>query len=110
MVVFMAQSPSNLLGEFIVQPVDDIPYVKLNVADVQILAPAITGIQNVHEVGQDIHNRFAARKRRVAEVVDSTALGIGGDQSFSNFRQGFFQANVGGHETPPGSGKADASG
>ena len=86
LVVFVAQSPSNLLGEFIVKPVDDIPHVKLDVADVQILAPAIAGIENVHQVGQDIHDRFAARKRLVTEVVDSTALGVGGDQSFSNFR------------------------
>ena len=93
----MPQGPGDLLRQLVVQAVDQVADVVFDVADVQVLPAPVAGIEDVHQVGEDVDDGFAAGQRLVAEVVDVPALGVGGDQRLGDLGQTFLQANVGGH-------------
>ena len=96
-LAIVPQGPGDLLGELVVQAVDQVADVVFDVADVQVLPPPVTGKENVHQVRQDMDDGIPAWQRPMPEVMDVAALGIGGDQRLGDLRQSFLQANVGGH-------------
>jgi hypothetical protein len=97
LAILVAQGAGDLLGEFVVQAVDQVADVVLDVAQVQVLPTPITGIKNIHQVGDDFDDGVATGQRFMAEMAGAAALGIGGDNRFGDFRQGFLQANIRGH-------------
>ncbi len=97
LIAIVPEHAGDLRGELVVQAVDQIADVVFDVADVQVLPAPVAGIENVHQVGQNIDDGLAAGQRLVAEVVDVPALGVGRDQRLGDLGQTFLQTNVGGH-------------
>ena len=95
---FVAQRAGDLLGQLVVQAVDQAADVVLDVADVQVLPPAVAGVEHLEEVGEDVGDRVAAGQRLVAEVVEPAALGVGVDELVGDLRQLFLEADVRGHD------------
>ena len=93
----MAQGAGDLLDQLVVQAIDQVADVVLDVADVQVLPPPVAGIEDVQQIAEDLDDGLAAGQRLVAEVAGAAALGVGGDNAFGDFRQRFFQSDVGGH-------------
>ena len=93
-VAFMPQGPGDLLRELVVQAVDEVANVVLDIADVQVLPAHVARIENVHEIGEDVDDRFTTGQRLVAQVVDVPALGVRRHQSFGDLGQTFLQSNV----------------
>ena len=73
------EGPGDLLGELVVQAVDQVADVVLDVADVQVLPAAVAGVEDLAEVVEDLDDLAIARQRRVAEVVDPAAFLVGLD-------------------------------
>jgi hypothetical protein len=94
----MAQGSGNLLGQLVMQAVDQVADVVLDVADVEVLPADEAGIEHVHQVRDDFDNRFAARQGFVAEVVDPAALGVRRHEGFRDLRQSFLETKVGSHD------------
>src|SRR5262245_54338726 len=74
-----------------------------DVAHVQVLPAGEPGVEDVHQIGQDLNDRLAAGQGLVAEVVDVAALGVGVHNGVGKFGQDFFEADVGGHDDLLGS-------
>src|SRR5205823_2409726 len=70
---FVTQRPGDLLRELVVQAVDQVADVILDVADVQVLAAPVAGVEDVHDVGQDLDDDLTARQGTVAEVAGGYA-------------------------------------
>ena len=85
------------MGELVVQRVDQVADVVVDVADVQVLPPAVAGVEHLVEVVDDVGDRVAAGQRLVAEVVEPAALGVGRDELVGDRRQFLLQPDVGGH-------------
>ena len=89
--------PADLRGERVVQAVDQIADVVGDVAQVQAVAAAIAGIENLLEVFGRGDDRLVIRQRAVAQVADAADLGVRVDDPLGQDRQVFFQSKVGGH-------------
>ncbi len=96
-ILLVPQGAGDLLRQLVVQAVDQVADVVLDVADVQVLPPPVTGIKDVEQVAEDLDDGLAAGQRLVAEVAGAAALGIGGDDGLGDLRQRFLQSDVGGH-------------
>jgi len=96
--VFVAAGAEDLLGQLVVQAVDEIADVVFDVAQVQVLPSAVARVHDLQEIIQDFDDGVAARQRSVAQMVEPAALGVRADESFDDFRQGFFESQIGGHE------------
>ncbi len=94
----MLQGPGDLRRQFVVQAIDEVTDVVGDVADMQTFSPPVAGIEDFLEVIQDRDNRVILRQRTMAQVVDDTDFGIGLDDTISQARQLFFQAEVGSHD------------
>ena len=75
----MPEGAGDLLGEAVVQAVDQVADVVADVPHVQVLPPAVAGIEDLAEVGQDLDDLAVARQGRMAEVVDPATLFVGLD-------------------------------
>ena len=95
----MAQGAADLQRERVVQAVDQVAHVVGDVAQVQAVAAAITGIEDLLEVLGGGDDGVVVRQRAVAQVVDAAHLGVGVDDPLGQHRQVFFQSNVGCHNT-----------
>ena len=60
---------------------------------------AVTGIEDVVQVGEDVDHRLAAGQRLMAQMIEPAAFGVSGHERFGDFRQFFFETNVGSHRT-----------
>jgi Asp-tRNA(Asn)/Glu-tRNA(Gln) amidotransferase C subunit len=81
-----------LLGETIVQGIDQIAHVVGHVAEVEVLALAVSGVEDFVEVLEDVDDLGVAGEWRVAEVVDTAAFLVSADDSVDEGRQGFLEA------------------
>ena len=93
----VAKRPADLLGQLVVQPVDQIAHVVGDVAQVQPVAAAIAGIEDLLQVFGSVDDRVVVRQRAMAQVVDRADLGVGLDDPLGQLGQVFFEAKVGGH-------------
>ena len=93
-VAFVPQGPGDLLGQLVVQPVDQVADVIFDVADMQILPAHVAGVEDIHQIGEDVDNGFPAGQRLMAEVIDVPALGVRGHQRFGDLGQTFLQPYV----------------
>ena len=87
------QRPGDLLGQLVVQPVDQVAHVVGHVAQVQTVAAPIAGIEDVLQALGDLDDGLVVRQRAVAEVADAGQLGVrltmrsvSSGSSFSFFR------------------------
>ena len=99
--VFVAQDARDLLHEIVVQAIHEIADMVLDIPDVEVLAPAITGIENLRQVGEDFDHAFPAGQGLVPQMIDVAALGVRRYQRLGDFGQAFFQANIRGHGRIP---------
>src|SRR5262249_39536870 len=67
----------DLLGQAIVQAVDQVADVIGDVADVQVLPTAVAGVEDLPEIGQDVDDLAVTGERRMAQVVDRAAVLVG---------------------------------
>ena len=104
----MAERPADLHGQRVVQPVDQVAHVVGDVAQVQPVAAAIAGIEDLLEVFGGGDDRVVVRQRAMAQVVDAADLGVGVDDPLGQHGQAFFESNIGGHNKPS-SGVATAA-
>ena len=70
----VAEGAGDLLGQPVVQAVDQLADVVRNVAPIQILPPAVAGVEDLPQIAQDVDDFAIARQRAMAEVVDRAAL------------------------------------
>ena len=103
-ILLVAQGAGDLLGQLVVQAIDQVADVILNIADVQVLPPPVPGIEDVHQIAEDIDDGLATGQRFVAEMAGPAAFGVGGDDGFGDFGKRFFQTNISGHDEVPGAG------
>ena len=64
------QGPRDLLGQLIVQAVDQVAHVVGDVAQVQPVAPPVAGKNDVFQAFQDLDDRFVAGQRAMAQMRD----------------------------------------
>ena len=83
----MAEGAGDLLGQAVVQAVDQVADVVGDVAQVQVLPAAVAGVEDLPEVGQDLDDLPVARQRRVAQVMDRAAFLVGLDDASRDRRQ-----------------------
>ena len=81
----------------VVQPIDQVAHVVGDIAQVQAVAAAIAGIENLLEVLGGGDDRVVVGQRAVAQVVDAAHLGVGVDDPLGQHGQALFESNVGGH-------------
>ena len=58
------QRAHDLDGEAVVQAVDQVADVVADVAEVEVLPPAVAGVEHLAEVGQDVDHLAVARQRQ----------------------------------------------
>ena len=115
------QRPGDLRGQLVVQAVDQVADVVGDVAQVQALAAAIAGVEDLLQVLGGRDDDFVVGQRAVAQVADRADLGVGLHDALGQLGQLFFEAQVGSHgcrswlpHAPRavvcGSGKANAVG
>ena len=97
----VTQGPGDLLGELIVQAVDQVAHVVGDVAQVQPVAPPVAGKDDVLQAFQDLDDRFIVGQRAMAEMRDRAQLRVGLNNAVGQFGQGLFDANVGRHGMTP---------
>ncbi len=97
----VAQGPGDLLGELIVQAVDQIAHVVGDVAQVQPVAPPVAGKDDVFQAFQDLHDRFVVGQRAMPQMGDRAQLRVGLNNAVGQIGQGLFDANVGRHGMTP---------
>ena len=85
----------------VVEPVDQVADVVADISHVQILAPAVTGVEDLAEVLEDLDDLAVARQGLMAEVVDPAAFLVRLDQPLGERRERFFQRHVGCHPRSP---------
>ena len=68
-------------GQAVVQAVDQVADVVGDVAEVQVLAATVAGIEDLPQIGQDVDDLPVARQRRMAQVVDRAAFLVGLDDA-----------------------------
>ena len=66
----VAQSAADLLGELVVQPIDQIAHVVGDIPQMEILAASVAGVENLLEVLARGDDRVVVGERAVAEIVD----------------------------------------
>jgi hypothetical protein len=69
-----------------------------HIAQVEVLPPAIAGVEDLAQVGQDIDDLAVAGKRRVPEVVDGATFLIGLDDPLSYGGERISRFEVRGHQ------------
>ena len=94
----VAQRAGDLLGQLVVQGIDEAADVVADVPDVQVLPLAVAGVEHLEEVGDDVGDRVAVRQRFVREVVQPAALGVRLDQLVGDRRQLLLESDVRGHD------------
>ena len=100
LVEIVTERPADLLGEFVVQDIDQPTDVIADVPDVQVLAFAVTGIHHLAQVGNNIRHRLAARQRLVAQVVQPAATAVRVQELFRDGLQfRFSRANIRSHRS-----------
>ncbi len=93
----MSQRAGNLRGELVVQPVNQITDVIRHVADMQRLAPPITGIQNFFHILDARNDHLIIRQRQMTQVAAGTAFFVAGHDAAGEVGELLFQAEVGSH-------------
>ena len=86
-VASWALRPADLQRERVVQPIDQIADVIGDVAQMESVAAAIAGIENLLEVFRGGDDRFVVRQRAMAQVADAAYLGIRIDDPLGQDRQ-----------------------
>lgn len=92
------QSPPDLRGELVVQPVHEVAHVVGDIAHVQVFAATIPGVEDLLEILAGRHDCLVVRQRAMAEIVDRRDVVIRLDDPPREFRQLFLDADIGGHE------------
>ena len=91
----------DLLGQSFVQRFDQVADVVGDVGPVQVLPPAVPGIEDLPQIGQDVHDLSIAGQRAVAEVMDRAALVVGFDDPPRDLRQRRFLRDIRTHRPGP---------
>ena len=81
------QSPPDLDGEFVVEAVDQVAHVVGDIAEVEVFAAAIAGIEDILEILADRDDRLVVGQRAVTEVVDRGDILVRLDDPPRQFRQ-----------------------
>ncbi len=93
------QRTTDLRGQLVVQSIDEVADVIGDVAHVEVLPPAIAGVENLLEVLADRDDRFVVGEGAVAEVVDRRHVLVRLDDPTGEFGQLLLDPDVGGHES-----------
>ena len=91
------QGAGDLLGELIVQAVDQFAYVVGDVAQVQPVAPPVAGKDDVFQAFQDLDDHVVAGQGAMAQVGDRVQFRIGLNDPVGKFRHGLVRADVSRH-------------
>ncbi len=91
------QRPGNLLRQPVVQPIDQVAHVIRDVAQVQALAAAIPGVDDLLEVFDRFDHHLVVGQRAMPQMIDLVHLGIGLHDAVGQLGKLFFQSNVGRH-------------
>ena len=94
------QGPGDLMGEPVVEAVDQVADVVADVPHVEVLAAAEARVEDLAEVGQDLDDLAIAGQGRMAEVVDPAALLVRPDDPLGELGQRLLEPKVGGHAFP----------
>ena len=97
----VAERPGDLLGQAVVQAVDQVAHVVSDVPHVQVLTPAVARVEDLPEVGQNLDDLAIAGQGRVAQVVDRSAFLVGLDDPFGDRRERLLEPEVRGHADGP---------
>ena len=95
----VAQGPADLRRQFVVETVDEVADVVGDVAEMEILAPPVAGIEDLLEVLAGGDDRLVLGQRAVPEVLDRGNVLIRLHDPPGELRELFLDANVGGHGT-----------
>ena len=90
------------------EAVDQVADVVADVPHVEVLPPAVAGVEDLAEVGQDLDDLAIAGQGGVAEVVEAAALLVGLDDPLGQRRERLLEPDVGGHPRSPLLGKGVA--
>ena len=97
----ITKSAGDLLGQSSFQRLDEAADVVGHVGSVQVLAPAVPGIEDLPQIGQDIHDLSIAGQRTVAEVMDPAALVVCFHDPPGDFRKRRFLRDIQTHRPGP---------
>ena len=100
-LAIVPEGAGDLLGQPVVQAVDQVAHVVGDVREMQVLPAAVAGIEDLPQVRQDIDDFAVAGQWRMAEVVDRPAFPIGRDDPLRDRRQRIFELEVDCHHRHP---------
>ena len=97
----VAEGPGDLLGQPVVQAVDQVAHVVGDVAHVQVLPAAVARVEDLAQVGQDLDHLAIAGQWAVAQVMDRPAFLVGLDDPLGDRGERLLEPRVRGHATDP---------
>ncbi len=93
----MPQRPADLLGELVVQAVDQVADVEADIAMVQPLAAAVAGEEDLLEVLYRLDHRLVLGQRAVVQVVHRAQVIVRLDKPLGEAGETVLESEIGRH-------------